>query len=137
MKICWDDSYLRYKPLWQKLRKLRNYQKWLAWSGYVTKSLVLESICCEKSLFFKRVQKHIGNELNMTKLRWTESSCVLCKLVQHIPIICHTKLFSQCYNKNFVILVLFWCFFKLCQLPSDLFRIFFQKIQNWVVLNEI
>ena len=97
----------------------------------------IKSIYCKNSLFTKNVQKHIENELTMAKQRWTESSCVLCKLVQHIPIICHTKLFSQCYNKNFVILVLFWCFFKLCHLPQDLFWIFFQKIQNWVVLNEI
>ena len=97
----------------------------------------IKSIYCKNSLFTKNVQKHIENELTMAKQRWTESSCVLCKLGQHIPFICHPKLFGQSYNKNFVILVLFWCFFKLCQLLSDLFRIFFQKIQNWVVLNEI
>ena len=63
----------------------------------------------------------------MTKQRWTESSCVLCKLVQHIPIICHTKLFGQCYNKNLLIFYLFWCFFKLCQSAASFNMIFFFK----------
>ena len=40
----------------------------------------------------------------MTKQSQTESSCVLCKLVQHISIICDTKLFGQCSNKNLLIL---------------------------------
>ena len=87
----------------------------------------IKSIYCKNSLFTKNVQKHIGNELTMAKQRWTESSCVLCKLVQHIPIICHTKLFDQCYNKNFVISHLFRCFFKFCQLAASFVLDFFFK----------
>ena len=97
----------------------------------------MKSICQKISLFIKNVQNAIGNELNTTKQRWTESSCVLCKLVQHIPIICHTKLFGQRYNKNLVILLLFWCFFKLCQDPGNFFGVFFHKIQKWDVTNKI
>ena len=80
-------------------------QKILTWN-------LAESICWKISLFFKNVPKHIGNELTTTKQRWTESSCVLCKLVQHIPFICHPKPFGQCYNKIFVIFFLFCRFFQ-------------------------
>ena len=87
----------------------------------------MKPICWKISLFIKNIQKHIGNELNMTKQRWTESSCVLCKLVQHIPIICHTKLFGQCYNKNLLIFFLFWWFFKLFLSASIFVLNFFSK----------
>ena len=90
----------------------------------------IESICCEKSLFIKRVQKHIGIELNTSKQRWIESSCVLCKLVQHIAIICHTKLFGQCYNKNLLISCLFWCFFNFFRLAASFVLDFFSKISK-------
>ena len=72
----------------------------------------MTSICWKISLFVKYVQNHIENELNMSKQRWIKSSCVLCKLVQLIPIIWHTKLFGQCYDKNLLLLLLFLSFFK-------------------------
>ena len=87
----------------------------------------IESICCKKRLFIKRVQKHIGIELNTSKQRWIESSCVLCKLVQLVPIFWHTKLFGQCYNKNLLIFCLFWGFFNFCQLAASFVLEFFQK----------
>ena len=87
----------------------------------------MKPICWKISLFIKNIQKHIGNELNMTKQRRTESSCVLCKLVQYIAIICHTKLSGQCYNKNLLISCLFWCFFNFCQLAASFVLDFFSK----------
>ena len=110
-------------------------QNWENWE--VTKSCWLDplylhmydmkSICCKISLFIKIFQKLIGNEQTMAKQRWTESSCVLCKLVQHIPIFCHTKFFDQCYNKNLLIFCLFWGFFNFCQLAASFVWIFFSK----------
>ena len=95
------------------------------------------SICWKIRLFVKYVQNHIGNELNMSKQRWIKSSCVLCKLVQLIPIIWHTKLFGQCYKENLLIFYLFCSFFNFFSLPLNLFWIFLHKIQKWVVANEI
>ena len=119
MSLSWDMSSND-----KKLRKLRNYQKWLAWHSLAVYVWYKVNLLENKPFYQKNIQTHIGNELNMTKQRQTESSCVLCKLVQHIPIICHTKLFSQCYNKNLLIFYLFWCFFKLCQTPlsQDLWK---------------
>ena len=123
--------------------KTKNWENW-----EITKSGWLEplyqymydirSICWKIGLFIKNVQKHIGNELNTTKLRWTESSCVLCKLVQHIPIIWHTKLFGPCYKKNLLIFIVFCSFFQILLMSRLIcFGYLFQKNQNWVILNEI
>ena len=120
-------------------------QYWENWE--VTKSCWLDplylhmhdmkSICCKISLFIKNFQKLIGNEQTMAKQRWTESSCVLCKLVQHIPFICHPKLFGQCWNKNFVIFYMFCSFFNFDDLSPNLFLISFHKIQKCHILDKI
>ena len=97
----------------------------------------MKSICQKISLFIKNVQNAIGNELNTTKQRWTESSCGWCKLVQRIAVIWHTKLFGQCYNKNLLIFYLFCSSSNFDDLLLNSFWIFFHKIQKWVIANEI
>ena len=63
----------------KKLRKIKNYQKWLAWSplsGYVTKSLVQSQFVVKKASLAFGSSKHIANELIARKLGWIESSCL-------------------------------------------------------------
>ena len=83
--LSWDMSH--YDKKTEKTEKLPKVGGLTPTSVYVD----MKSICWKISLFFKNVPKpkHIGNELTMTKQRWTESSCVLCKLVSLIPVIWH------------------------------------------------
>ena len=63
----------------KKLRKIKNYQKWLAWSplsGYVTKSLVQSQFVVKKASWTFGSSKHIANELIARKLGWIGSQCL-------------------------------------------------------------
>ena len=63
----------------KKLSKIKNYQKWLAWSplsGYVTKSLVQSQFVVKKASLAFGSSKHIANELIARKLGWIESQCL-------------------------------------------------------------
>ena len=59
----------------------KNWENWkITKSGWVEPlckwKFDMKWICWRKCLFIKKVQKHIGNRLTMTKQRSTESSCV-------------------------------------------------------------
>ena len=129
-KFCWDVSQLRClsAEIWAVMTQ--NWENWeITKNGWLDPLYQymydMKPICWKISLFIKNIQKHIGNELNMTKQRWTESSCVLCKLVQHIPLTCHPKLFGQCYNNFFLIFYMFCSFFQLWRLAIGFLVSFF------------
>ena len=57
----------------KKLRKIKNYQKWLAWfplSGYVTKSLLQSQFVVKNASSILGSSEHIANELIAWKLGW-------------------------------------------------------------------
>ena len=106
----------------KKLRKIKNYQKWLAWSplsGYVTKSLLQSQFVVKKASLPIGSIKHIANQLNARKLGWIESSFLYQKTrIAYTYNLPHWH-FSQLHRKNFLIFLGFVNKSNTDNFPSD------------------
>ena len=113
----------------KKLRNIKNYQKWLAWSplsGYVTKSLLQSQFVVKKGSFTFGPSKHIANELIARKLGWIESLC----LYQNTGIGYTYNLphwhFSQLHRKKLLIFYRIYKKLKFWQCCAGLY-----ELSNW------
>ena len=113
----------------KKLRNIKNYQNWLAWSPlskYVTKSLLQSQFVVKKASLTFGSSKHITIELIARKLGWIESSC----LYQNTSIGYTYNLpqlqFGQLHRKNLLIFYRIYKKFQFWQCCVGL-----HELSNW------